>query len=187
MRFEIRRIQQSFGITSIYVTHDQAEAMTVSDRIVVMNEGHIMQVGTPFEIYSHPANRFVADFIGRVNFLESIVEEKEESGKYRVHIGKNIKLINSSTGNFSKGDKVLTVVRPESLTVSLGEKNNTSVFNGIVEKAVYLGPTVEYDIKIDGRDNISAVTHNPVVEGVFKQGDRVNIDFNPGAAHLLGL
>ena len=68
MRFEIRRIQQSFGITSIYVTHDQAEALIVSDRIVVMNEGHIMQVGTPFEIYFKPANKFVADFIGRVNF-----------------------------------------------------------------------------------------------------------------------
>jgi len=186
MRFEIRRIQQSFGITSIYVTHDQAEAMTVSDRIVVMNEGHIMQVGTPFEIYSHPANRFVADFIGRVNFLDSIVEQKNTDGKYQVSIGKNSKLINSSTGDFAKGDKVLTVVRPESLIVSLGEKNNSAVFNGVVEKAVYLGPTVEYDIKIDSRDNISAVTHNPVVEGVFKQGDRVNIEFNPGAAHLLG-
>jgi iron(III) transport system ATP-binding protein len=186
MRFEIRRIQQSFGITSIYVTHDQAEAMTVSDRIVVMNEGHIMQVGTPFEIYSHPANKFVADFIGRVNFLDSIVEEKNKDGKYLVHIGKNVKLINSSTGNFTKGDKVLTVIRPESLTVSIGEKDSGSVYNGVVEKAVYLGATVEYDIMVDGREIISAVTHNPVIEGVFKSGDRVNIDFDPAAAHLLG-
>jgi len=112
-----------------------------------------MQVGTPFEIYSHPANRFVADFIGRVNFLESIVEEKENSGKYRVRIGENVKVINSSTGNFSKGDKVLTVIRPESLTVSIGEKNSNSVYNGVVEKAVYLGPTVEYDIKVEDWEN----------------------------------
>jgi len=185
MRFEIRRIQQSFGITSIYVTHDQAEAMIVSDRIVVMNEGHIMQVGTPFEIYSQPANRFVADFIGRVNFLDSIIEEKKGDGKYIVSIGENSKQISSSAGNFSVGNKVLTVVRPESLTVSIGKKNKKAVFHGIVEKAVYLGPTVEYDIKVAGRENISAVTHNPVVEGVFKSGDQVNIDFNPDAAHLL--
>ncbi len=186
MRFEIRRIQQSFGITSIYVTHDQAEAMIVSDRIVVMNEGHIMQVGTPFEIYSHPANRFVADFIGRVNFLESIVEEIAEDGSYKVRIGENIKLINSSTGDFSVGDKVLTVIRPESLTVSVGERSKAAIFHGKVEKTVYLGPTVEYDIMVDGRENISAVTHNPVVAGFFNPGDMVNIDFNPAAAHLLG-
>ena len=69
MRLEIRRIQQTFRITSIYVTHDQTEAMTVSDRIVVMDAGAVRQVGTPFEVYSRPANRFVADFIGRANFL----------------------------------------------------------------------------------------------------------------------
>ena len=186
MRFEIRRIQQSFGITSIYVTHDQAEAMIVSDRIVVMNEGHIMQVGTPFEIYSHPANKFVADFIGRVNFINGIVEETNEDASYKVGIGGKSKLITSSISPFSVGDKVLTVIRPESLSVSTGEQDSTAIFHGIVEKAVYLGPTVEYDIKIEGRENISAVTHNPVVEGVFKPGDRVNIDFNPAAAHLLG-
>ncbi len=186
MRFEIRRIQQSFGITSIYVTHDQAEAMIVSDRIVVMNEGRLMQVGTPFEIYSHPANKFVADFIGRVNFLESVVEEITEGGSYKVRIGENFKLIGSSSGDFSVGDKVLTVIRPESLTVSVGSKNKAAVFHGKVEKIVYLGPTVEYDIKVAGRENISAVTHNPVVEGFFNPGDWINIDFDPAAAHLLG-
>ena len=187
MRFEIRRIQQSFGITSIYVTHDQAEAMTVSDRIVVMNEGHIMQVGTPFEIYSHPANRFVADFIGRVNFLDGNVEEINDKKGYKVRIGENSKFIKSATGTFSVGDKVLTAIRPESLTVSIGEIDRASIFHGTVEKAVYLGATVEYDIQVNDRDIISAVTHNPVVEGVFKPGDRVNIDFDPEAAHLLAV
>jgi len=74
MRIEIRRIQQSFGITTIYVTHDQDEAMTVSDRIMVMKDGEVMQIGTPFEIYSRPANTFVADFIGRVNLIDAVVE-----------------------------------------------------------------------------------------------------------------
>jgi len=78
MRVEIRRIQQTFKITSVYVTHDQSEAMTVSDRIVVMNKGQMMQVGSPFEIYSRPANQFVADFIGRVNLLSVTVEHLEQ-------------------------------------------------------------------------------------------------------------
>jgi iron(III) transport system ATP-binding protein len=73
MRTEIRRIQQQFGITSIYVTHDQDEAMTVSDRIMVMDKGRIQQLGTPFEIYSRPTNHFVADFIGRANFFSCMV------------------------------------------------------------------------------------------------------------------
>lgn len=185
MRFEIRRIQQSFGITSIYVTHDQAEAMTVSDRIVVMNEGHIMQVGAPFEIYSHPANRFVADFIGRVNFLDSTIEEKTADRGYRVRINSVEKFIKSASRGFADGQKVLTVVRPESLKVSRGENDGRSLFQGVVEKVVYLGPTAEYEIKVSGREVISAVTNNPVEEGLYGVGDKVNIDFNPDAAHLL--
>jgi iron(III) transport system ATP-binding protein len=73
MRTEIRRIQRSLGITSVYVTHDQIEAMTLSDRVVVMNQGLIEQVGTPLEVYRHPNSRFVADFIGRANFIEATV------------------------------------------------------------------------------------------------------------------
>ena len=73
MRTEIRRIQRSLGITSVYVTHDQIEAMTLSDRVVVMNQGLIEQVGTPIEVYRYPNSRFVADFIGRANFIEATV------------------------------------------------------------------------------------------------------------------
>jgi sn-glycerol 3-phosphate transport system ATP-binding protein len=81
MRGEIRKLQRRLGITSIYVTHDQAEAMALSDRIVIMDAGRVQQVGEPFTIYAHPANRFVADFIGRVNFLEG--PSRSEGGPWR--------------------------------------------------------------------------------------------------------
>ena len=78
MRTEIRRIQKELNITSVYVTHDQIEAMTLSDRIVVMNQGIIEQIGTPVEIYRFPNSKFVADFIGRANFVAGVVQEKKE-------------------------------------------------------------------------------------------------------------
>ncbi len=184
MRFEIRRIQQTFKITSIYVTHDQAEAMIVSDRIVVMNEGHIMQVGTPFEIYSKPVNQFVADFVGRVNTIDGIMDEEIPGEGYRINFGTKTKIIPGKL-EISKNDRVKVIVRPESLKVLRLTKEADPLFSGTIEKVVYLGPTVEYDIKIEGKAPIYAVTHNPVEEGFFKMGEKVGIDFSPAAAHLL--
>ncbi len=185
MRFEIRRIQQKFKITSIYVTHDQAEAMIVSDRIVVMNEGHIMQVGTPFEIYSKPVNQFVADFVGRVNSIEGIIVGLNNGDGYEVRFGGKVKKISSEINALGMNDSVKAIVRPESLRIRNFQEGDGSLFHGRIEKMVYLGPTVEYDIEIPGRDPIYAVTHNPIEEGFFNVGDEVSIDFSPKAAHLL--
>jgi iron(III) transport system ATP-binding protein len=149
MRLEIRRIQQTFGITSIYVTHDQAEAMTVSDRIVVMNEGNIMQIGTPFEIYSRPVSRFVADFIGRVNFFQGTVRSVSDSldtsfketgdsdpevpypaqprGLEVEFSGGIYKEIPSYLGTYTKGSPVLVIVRPESLKLFSLEATSPAV------------------------------------------------------------
>jgi iron(III) transport system ATP-binding protein len=205
MRIEIRRIQQSFGITSIYVTHDQDEAMTVSDRIMVMKDGEVMQIGTPFEIYSRPANTFVADFIGRVNLIDAVVETvKPESisvvcgggGEHR-H-----KVITSWAGNFKKGDAARIVVRPESLRLSRmggsaagtdGKRTAPSAataeepfLKGIIRRSVYLGPTVEYEIDVlDVKTQILAVTYNPVEEGFYRTGEEVGINFSSTASHLL--
>jgi iron(III) transport system ATP-binding protein len=123
MRLEIRRIQQTFGITSIYVTHDQAEAMTVSDRIVVMDDGNIMQIGTPFEIYSRPANRFVADFIGRVNFFTGRVVSAGSPASGDVEIefaGGGRKTFTDKSGPFKNGQDITLAVRPESLRLKTG-------------------------------------------------------------------
>jgi iron(III) transport system ATP-binding protein len=182
MRLELRRIQQTFGITSIYVTHDQAEAMTVSDRIVVMSEGNIMQVGTPFEIYSRPANRFVADFIGRVNFFAGRVVSGG-SGDIEVEFsGGSKKTFTGRQGNFPGGKEITVTVRPESLRLG-GE--GAGIMAGIVTKSVYLGQLVEYEIDTGGDKPVLAVTYDPVEQGFFKPGERVGMDFSSLSAHIL--
>jgi len=184
MRVEIRRIQKTFGITSIYVTHDQDEAMTVSDRIVVMNKGRVQQVGTPFEIYSRPVNTFVADFIGQANFLEGRVLDKNDTS-VKIRIGSAEKEIESWSGTPESGDTVKVVVRPESLSVAKTAGGDTAL-SGIISTQVYLGPSVEYQIDQEGReDSLHAVTYNPVENGFFSIGDEVSVDFNPVSAHII--
>jgi iron(III) transport system ATP-binding protein len=185
MRVEIRRIQQTFRITSVYVTHDQAEAMTVSDRIVVMNDGEVMQIGTPFEIYSRPANLFVADFIGKVNLIEGRVVKADESG-FIVEYPGGHKAIASAGEGLKKGQETLTVVRPESLRLEKPGPSGSAFLVGKVTKIVYLGPTVEYELTVGGlRRSIAAVVSNPIQAGFYRLGEEVALDFHPEAAHLL--
>jgi iron(III) transport system ATP-binding protein len=196
MRIEIRRIQQSFRITSIYVTHDQSEAMTVSDRIVIMSDGEVMQVGTPIEIYSRPANLFVADFIGKVNLFEGRVVERQDGG-YRVAYAGGQKDVASAAAGLSAGQAVRTVVRPEALRLARAGKASAGAvvdapgpargfFHGSIVKVVYLGPTVEYEIRVQGQERlVSAVVSNPIEAGFFDKGEEVTLDFHPQAAHLL--
>ena len=188
MRLEIRRIQQSFNITSIYVTHDQAEAMTVSDRIVVMDEGNIMQTGTPFEIYSRPANSFVADFIGRVNFFTGkVVSPAAPGGSPGVDVeiefaGGGRKTFTGRSGPFKNGQEITVTVRPESLRLKAGSEG---IFAGAVTKSIYLGQLVEYEIDCGGSKPVLAVTYDPADQGFFKTGDKVGIDFSAPASHIL--
>jgi iron(III) transport system ATP-binding protein len=184
MRLEIRRIQQTFGITSIYVTHDQGEAMTVSDRIVVMNEGDIMQIGTPFEIYSRPANRFVADFIGRVNFLKArVASAGQAGGEADLEFDGGARMgVASRSGPLSDGQGVTVTIRPESL--KLGPAGS-GIIRGRIAKIVYLGATVEYEVDAGGEKPILAVMYNPVSEGIMKAGEEVGITFSPVSAHIL--
>jgi iron(III) transport system ATP-binding protein len=185
MRLEIRRIQQVFRITSIYVTHDQTEAMTVSDRIVVMNAGSIMQVGTPREIYSRPANLFVADFIGKVNFIPGVVAGVD-GVETAVDFHGSVRKIPSSSVPLKKGQAVLAVVRPEALRMAKATPGDWGLLGGRVSKSVYLGPTADYEVEVEGTQRpLSVVVANPAESEVFTVGDTVGLDFSPRTAHLL--
>jgi iron(III) transport system ATP-binding protein len=185
MRIEIRRIQQTFGITSIYVTHDQDEAMTVSDRIMVMKDGEVMQIGSPFEIYSRPANTFVADFIGRVNLLPAVVKTADKEHLSAEILG-SLRDVGSAKGNYSSGDAAHVVLRPESLRLTAPDKTADPLCTGRIKRTIYLGPTVEYEIEVpELKSHILAVTYNPVENGFYKEGETVAIDFNSISAHLL--
>ncbi len=185
MRIEIRRIQQQFGITSIYVTHDQDEAMTVSDRIMVMDKGVIQQIGTPFEIYSRPKNLFVADFIGRANFIPGKVDKVSDQ-EIAILIKGRIHLFPSWNKELKAGDAVAVVVRPEGLHITGKGNGKSGLGSGKVLRVVYLGATVEYEIEVDGFEtSVLAVTYNPVQEGFYKTGDLVDIDYEPISAHVV--
>ncbi|HEY6240472.1 MAG TPA: ABC transporter ATP-binding protein [Burkholderiales bacterium] len=157
VRAEIRKLQKELGITTLYVTHDQEEALTLSDRIVVFNQGRVFQIGTPKELYERPQNRFVADFIGINNLLEGAVRTVE-SGFLAVDtaLGRLRALPNAE---LRAGDKCVICVRPENIAVG-GAGAERNVARGRISFAAYLGNTLRYDVdlgqgitfKVDDRD-----------------------------------
>jgi iron(III) transport system ATP-binding protein len=156
MRIEIRRIQQRLGITSVYVTHDQAEAMTLSDRIVVMNQGRIEQVGPAPEIYKRPTTQFVADFIGKANFLPARVVGVNEGYLQVETIGGQYLDVPRPEPSSKLGDQATLVVRPEALTLNRG-----GPLQGFIKHAAYLGSLIEYEVAI-GAHKLSVTEQDPL-------------------------
>ena len=179
MRTEIRRIQKELNITSVYVTHDQIEAMTLSDRIVVMNQGKIEQIGSPVEMYRFPANKFVADFIGRAEFIDGVVVEQNEAVLIVKALGEVVTLKNVK-GTFSKHQEVTLIVRPEMVRV----KKSGELFKGIVKRAVFLGDVIEYDVEVNGKLLIGVET-DPSVIVLFNEGEEVTVGFSEGSIQVL--
>lgn len=147
MREELRSLQRRLGITTIYVTHDQEEAMSLSDRIAVMNKGRVLQIGTPLEIYTRPSNLFVATFIGRSSALRGKVEGGEGSF-VEVVTRSGVKLRGVSSAALNKGTDVVVVLRPED--VSLSPLPGANDIEGRVEIAMFLGSHRQLRVNIDG-------------------------------------
>ena len=180
-RLEIRKLQHRLQITTVYVTHDQEEAMTLSDRVVIMNEGRIQQVGTPQEIYARPDNRFVADFIGKANFLEGRITGKMEADRIEVDIlGQKIKAPRPER-SFARGDRVLILARPES--IELGPKTTASL-TGTVQETVYLGSEMIYEVKL-GSSILTVELTNPQEQRGFDKGEEVSVRLKERSLHLL--
>jgi len=177
MRERIRELQQHLRITAIYVTHDQTEAMTMSDVIVVINHGKIEQIGAPAEIYERPANKFVADFIGRVNLLNAKLL-KIESRKLKLELmGKIV-----SAASFSgAGSAMALAIRPEAVEIYQEPLTEKTVFPGKVVKTIYLGQHVEYAIKLESGPEITAITLGRALDA--RPGDTVYAYFKPEAIH----
>jgi iron(III) transport system ATP-binding protein len=179
MRTEIRRIQKYLGITSVYVTHDQVEAMTISDRIVVMNEGRIEQVGTPTETYRFPQSRFVADFIGRANFIPGIVHSHQD-GHLNLDMLGVILRVAAAEDDYEIGGEVTVVVRPEMMVLNRPQ----SQVDGIVRRASYLGDVVEYDVEADGQ-LLSMVENDPRHVTIHAVGEAVRVGFLEDCLYVL--
>ena len=172
MRTEIRRIQKTLNITSVYVTHDQIEAMTLSDRIVIMNEGLIEQIGTPVEVYRFPNSRFVANFIGRANFIDGQVLAQNHSTLTVRSLGETVTLSNIKR-EFREGEAVTLIVRPEMIQI---KKEGGLYKEGIVHQAVYLGDVIEYVVEVGGV-SILGTEADPHVTELFPEGEKVTVGF----------
>jgi iron(III) transport system ATP-binding protein len=185
MRTEIRRIQKSINITSVYVTHDQVEAMTLSDRIVVMNQGIIEQVGPPHELYSRPASRFVADFIGRANFLDGRVIESG-SGVLVVDVfGRPVRVLAPDL-RLPVESAVTLVVRPEAVNIgpASGSSSIGNYFEGVVQRTTYLGSAVDYEVKVGGQ-TVVAQDSNPQRGPILPEGATARVTFLEDCLHVL--
>jgi iron(III) transport system ATP-binding protein len=179
MRSEIRRIQKYLGITSVYVTHDQVEAMTISDRIVIMNEGRIEQVGTPTETYRHPQSRFVADFIGRANFIPGNVRSQQNGQLSLDMLGVTL-TVDAADDDYESGAEVTVVVRPEMMILN---QTQTHV-DGTVRRASYLGNVVEYDVEVGGQ-LLALVETDPRHITIYPEGETVQIGFLEDCLYVL--
>lgn len=183
MQIELKRLQNETGITFIFVTHDQEEALTMSDRVAVMNKGNILQIGTPREIYDHPADRFVADFIGETNFLDvDLVEAASGEGGIRLSSGKTVSASVPDAGK--AGHRVTAVVRPEhARLVDAGEDAHLS---GKLENIVYFGTDTHYHVAIGEGDRFIVRMQNTRGDaGRFSSGSDVGIFIAPNAAQVL--
>ena len=178
MRQEIKRIHSEAGITSIYVTHDQKEALSLADRMAVMKDGKIAQIGTPREIYNLPVSSFVADFIGETNFLKGKLKSKIDG---ELLIDTIIGEVQSTltNGRFAVGDSIFCSIRPESVSVTDNPLESMSnQFEAMISNVTYLGDVEEYWLSIGDSLEINVTLHNP---GRYERqpGDKVYISFEP--------
>ncbi|HPE60491.1 MAG TPA: ABC transporter ATP-binding protein [Thiolinea sp.] len=180
LREEIRTIQQTLGITTIFVTHDQEEALSISDRIVVMHKGRADQVGTPFEIYNHPATRFVASFVGTINVLNARLLEPEQ-GIVTLDDGTAIRLGRPLPG--SSSDPVALALRPES--VALGDGGGGIQLAGQVASVNFLGSVIRLSVRL-GENLILLDGFNQPSSPPPKVGETVRLSFDAGALRVLG-
>ena len=177
MRTEIRRIQQKLGITAIYVTHDQSEAMSISDRIILMKSGVIAQMGSPVEIYYRPNSEFVADFIGECNFLKGKVISSE-NGFTHIQLPEG-EVIGTSTKTSAPGDDAEIVVRPEAILIA-----DEGLLPCTVELSCFMGSYQNYHVRVG--DTLVKITDNcPVNKKIYNVGDKAYISFDPACAHIL--
>ena len=172
MRTEIRRIQQEAGITAVYVTHDQSEAMAISDKVIIMNKGIVEQVASPQEAYYYPKNKFVADFIGEANFLDAKVVAKDE-----VSInGVNLKC---ATNELVVGADCSVVLRPEGATLS-----DNGELSGVVEYSCFMGAYQDYHIRI-GDSLVKIQEYNPKNKKIYSVGEKVYFTFEENTLYAL--
>ena len=193
MQIELQTLQREVGITFILVTHDQEEALSMSDRICIMREGQIVQSGSPRELYDEPINRYVADFVGKTNFFSgavvdissSTVTVKSESGQ--VFVGAQPK----GAANLTNGSKACVAVRPEMISINAADEINSNTefaILGWVMNRIFLGEHSEYLVATEGYGEVMVLSPKSIesINKSFAPGDNVSISWRPEAILVLG-
>jgi ABC-type Fe3+/spermidine/putrescine transport system ATPase subunit len=181
IRYEIRKMAKDLNLTAIHVTHDQSEAMSISDRIAVMKKGKVVQVGTPQELYMSPNSLFVAHFIGESNFLEGYVTDtSNRNSQIELRGGLKIQAINNEV---KKGEKVVLAVRPEIFVIQKGLSRGENNLTGTVEKVTFEGTVVRYEVRLENHDSIVIIKPSLSEEWVGV-GETVTLRFPPEKTHV---
>ena len=184
MKYWIKNLQQELGITTIYVTHDQGEALTMSDRIAVMNEGRVVQVGVPSEIYEQPGNNFVTSFIGHSNIFPARVAEVM-NGEMRVEAAGTVVRVPGIRG-VSAGDTVSLVVRPEHILLgdSSDAGDNVAATRGRVTNKTYQGSFIRYELAIGDLSLVAEVVNRPDL-AVYEPGAEIGVSWHQKSCSVL--
>ncbi len=181
LRYEIRKMGKDLELTAIHVTHDQSEAMAISDKIAVMKKGRIMQVGTPSELYMNPNSIFVAYFIGESNFLEGYVSSANQK-ELTIELRGDVEV--HTTGNSAKsGERVVLAIRPEVFAVEKGLKKGKNAVSGVIERITFEGTTIRYEIRLVNQDLVFIIKPS-MTEEWFNMGETVTVSFPPEKAHV---
>ncbi len=181
VRQEIRKLQKELGITTMYVTHDQEEALTLSDRIAVFNQGKVFQVGPPKELYERPANRFVADFIGINNLIDgaiAAVEGRERRVRVKTAVGDLSALLDE---RFQVGDRCVLCIRPENASVDGAAAPDRNLVKGRITFAAYLGNALRYDVELAPGLVFKVDIRDPWHHEMLPTGSAVTVSFPAGS------
>jgi spermidine/putrescine transport system ATP-binding protein len=188
MQLELKELQHQVGITFIFVTHDQEEAITMSNRIAVMSDGVVQQIGDPIEIYARPHNRFVADFIGETNFIEGQVAEVSPH-QTQVALSGGVKLPARFVAGLTPGQTVTVAVRPEKIALHTAPPSNGTSIPATVNEAVYIGTDTRYTVRLAGEHEVVARLQNigsALSDGrLFQRGEQVYLSWSLDSAMVL--
>jgi ABC-type Fe3+/spermidine/putrescine transport system ATPase subunit len=181
LRYELKRLAEDLGLTVIHVTHDQEEAMTLSDRIIILRRGCVEQAGTPEEIYFNPKTPFVANFIGEANFFEGYVLKRAREGLYVTIRGDLI--LQASGGEFQEGERVALAVKPEFISVEPPAPGDVNLIPGRIEHIRFIGSFIRYEVRLINED-LTSVRVTVESKPHLKVGDKVSLRFDPARIHV---
>jgi len=188
MRNEIKRIKEQFDLTVLFVTHDQEEAMSISDRVMVLSGGKVEQFGTPEDIYDRPSTDFIAGFVGLVNFIDGTVKQMDAQG-HRIQVKSVLGDIEvaGKGENVRIGDRIRLVIRPESITVysNPGEIRKENFFQGEITSSIYTGSLIKYEVR-SGDCRLFVEQYNPKICGKLAVGSRVGLEISKQLHFLKG-